>query len=118
MSLVIGSTVINVSNIERAIAFWTDALGYELRDAAHDDDFAVLHDPRRPWSNLSLQLSDEPKRGPNRIHIDFYADDRSAEVRRLEGLGATRAPWEYPPDADFVVMADFDGNEFCIVQKP
>jgi hypothetical protein len=37
-------------------------------------------------------------------------------IRSLEGLGATRVPWEYPPDPDFVVLADPDGNEFCVIQ--
>ena len=113
MTLFVGSTVINVADITRATAFWTAALGYVVRSSS--DDFAVLNDPHRRWSNVSLQLSDEPKLGRNRLHLDLYADDQEAEVARLEGLGATRLPWEYPPDADFIVMADPDGNEFCVI---
>ena len=116
MSLYIGSTVVNVNDIDRAIKFWTAALGYVVRHA--DWDFAVLHHPTRPWSNLSLQLTNEPKRGLNRLHLDLYAGDQAAEVARLEALGARRLPWNYPPDADFVVMADPDGNEFCVIDKP
>jgi catechol 2,3-dioxygenase-like lactoylglutathione lyase family enzyme len=117
MSLVIGSIVINTSDIPRAIAFWTEALGYVVRDPDHGDAFAVLCDPRRPWSNLSLQRTAERKQGRNRLHIDLYVDDQPAEVRRLEALGAVRIPWEYDADADHIVMADFDSNEFCVVQK-
>lgn len=116
MTLFVGSTVINTADVTRATAFWTAALGYVVRDA--DETFAVLTDPGRRWSNVSLQRSDEPKRGRNRVHLDLYTSDRDGEVSRLEGLGATRPPWEYPPDADFVVMADADGNEFCVVQSP
>ncbi len=79
-------------------------------------DFAVLTDPERRWSNVSLQHSNEPKRGNNRVHLDLYTSDRDGEVARLEGLGATRIPWEYEEDHDHIVMADFDGNEFCVVQ--
>jgi len=61
MSLFVGSTVVNTHDIERGIAFWAAALGYVVRDA--DDTFAVLTDPNRRWSNLSLQLTDEEKRG-------------------------------------------------------
>ena len=117
MGIFIGSTVINTPDVERAVAFWTRALGYVVRDA--DPSFAVLTDPRRRWSNLSLQRSEEPKRGFNRVHLDLYAEDRNAEVTRLEALGATRVvPWSYAEDDDHVVMAAPDGNEFCVVQSP
>lgn len=115
-ALYVGSSVINTTDVERGIAFWTTALGYVVRDA--DLTFAVLTDPRRRWSNVSLQLTDEPKRGRNRLHLDLYTDDQHGEVVRLEGLGATRVPWEYAEDADYVVMADPDGNEFCVIQSP
>lgn len=116
MSLYVGSTVINVSDVERATEFSTAALHYVVRDA--DPTFAVLTDPRRRWSNISLQLWREPKTARNRLHLDLYSDDQAAEVRRLEALGATRLEWEYPPDADYIVMADFDDNEFCVIQSP
>jgi hypothetical protein len=50
------------------------------------------------------------------MHLDLYADDQKAEVERLVNLGTTRYPWRYPPDADYVVLADPDGNLFCVVQ--
>lgn len=117
MGLYVGSTVINTTDIEKGIAFWTAALGYVVRNA--DPTFAVLTDPRRRWSNVSLQLTAEPKQGRNRLHLDLYTMDQESEVARLEGLDATRVPWEYPPHGgDFVVMADPDGNEFCVIQSP
>jgi catechol 2,3-dioxygenase-like lactoylglutathione lyase family enzyme len=112
MGLFVGSTVVNAHDVERAIAFWTAALGYVVRDA--DETFAVLTDPNRRWSNLSVQRTDEKKHGRNRVHIDLYTADRDAEVARLETLGATRIPWTYDEDAVHVVMADPDGNEFCV----
>jgi catechol 2,3-dioxygenase-like lactoylglutathione lyase family enzyme len=114
MTLYVGSTVINVADLDRAIAFWTAALGYVVRSS--DSTFAVLTDPRRRWSNVSLQLSKTPKQGRNRLHLDLYTTDQPGEVARLESLGAQQPPWEYPPDADFVVMTDPDGNEFCVIQ--
>lgn len=116
MALYIGSTVINATDLERAIAFWTIALGYVVRDA--DPTFAVLTDPGRRWSNVSLQRTDEPKHGRNRVHLDLYAADRDGEVARLEVLGAVRVPWSYQQADDHIVMADPDGNEFCVVQSP
>ncbi len=115
MTLYVGSTVINTSNIDRGIAFWSAALGYIVRHHP-DETFAVLTDPNRRWSNISLQLSSDPKSGVNRLHLDLYTPDQLAEVTRLESLGATRLEWTYPEDADFVVMGDPDGNEFCVIQ--
>ena len=57
MGLYVGSTVINAEDVDRAVAFWTAALGYVVRDA--DSTFAVLTDPNRRWSNVSIQLTDE-----------------------------------------------------------
>lgn len=116
MGLYVGSTVINTADVARATAFWTAALGYVVRHA--DPTFAVLTDPRRRWSNVSLQLTDEPKHGRNRVHLDLYTTDQEGEVRRLVGLGATRIPWQYAQDADYVVLADPDDNEFCVIQSP
>lgn len=114
MTLYVGSTVINVADLDRAKRFWTAALGYVVRNS--DSTFAVLTDPKRRWSNVSLQLSPTPKQGRNRVHLDLYATDQRGEVARLQGLGAQQIAWEYPPDADFVVMIDPDGNEFCVIQ--
>jgi hypothetical protein len=116
MTLYVGSTVLNVAALDRATALWTAALGYVVRDASIT--FVVLTDPRRRWSNVSLQLSDAPKSGRNRLHLDLYAQDQMAEVTRLESLGATRLPWEYGPNADYIVMADPDNNEFCVIDSP
>jgi len=112
MGLFVGSTVINAEDVDQAVAFWTAALGYVVRDA--DSSFAVLTDPNRRWSNVSIQLTDEPKHGRNRVHIDLYTTDRDAEVARLIGLGATRIPWTYDEGAVHVVLADPAGNEFCV----
>lgn len=113
MGLYVGSTVINAADMERAIAFWTAALGYVVRDA--NPDFAILTDPRRRWSNVSLQRSDEPKSGRNRVHLDLYTPDRDGEVARLEALGAVRLPWTYDDGDEHIVMGDPDGNEFCVI---
>jgi hypothetical protein len=53
---------------------------------------------------------------PPRIHFDLYAEDQAAEVQRLLALGATEVHWERrPPDADYVILADPEGNRFCVV---
>lgn len=115
MALRVGATVMDVTDVPRAARFWCSVLGYVPRDG-HDPQFMVLADPRSEGPNVSLQRTDEPKTGVNRVHLDLYADDQEGEVRRIEALGGRRVPWDYPPDADFVVKAELDGNELCIVQ--
>src|SRR2546422_268393 len=80
MTLYVGSTVLNVADLDWATTFWTAALGYVVRNAS--PTFVVLTDPRRCWSNVSLQRSEAPKVGRNRLHLDLYADDQQAEVAR------------------------------------
>lgn len=123
MPLYVGSIVVKVADIARAAAFWAAALGYVVRgrDDARvgpETDFVVLTDPKGRWANLSLQRSPEPKPGRNRLHLDLYTQQREADVLRLVALGATRLSWKYDPGDDFVVLADPDGNEFCVVQSP
>jgi Glyoxalase-like domain len=57
----------------------------------------------------------EPKLAKNRLHLDLMppGDDQRAEVTRLTGLGA-RVLDQQPPDAGWIVMADPEGNEFCL----
>ena len=63
------STTEHTADVERATAVWTAALGDVARHAG--PRFAVLTNPARRWSNVSLQLSDEPKRGRNRLYLDL-----------------------------------------------
>jgi hypothetical protein len=60
----------------------------------------------------SAVTSDKPKRH----HIDLFTNDQEREVERLLNLGATRVNWNYEAGADYVVLADPDGNTFCVVQ--
>jgi catechol 2,3-dioxygenase-like lactoylglutathione lyase family enzyme len=111
----IGSIVIRVDDLERQKAFWTAALGYVAR-AGDDDTFALLHPPDRNGPNVSLDRVRSTVQVPPRIHLDLYADDQAAEVERLIGLGAIEVHWDKrPPDADYVILADPEGNRFCVV---
>ncbi|WP_433383137.1 VOC family protein [Actinoplanes sp. CA-142083] len=65
---------------------------------------------------MSLQLTDSVAREPVRLHLDLYTDAQAAQVERLVELGATRVDdWRYPDNADFVVLRDPEGNEFCVI---
>lgn len=97
-----------VSDIDRASAFWSEALGFER----HPQDPALLFPgDAAPGTRLHLDEADG-------MHLDLWADDEAdqqAQVERLVSLGAQRVEWDYPDEADFVVLADPDGNLFCII---
>jgi catechol 2,3-dioxygenase-like lactoylglutathione lyase family enzyme len=116
--LTIGSTVLGVGDMARAREFWTAALGYVLRDEP-DGAWAVLIPPGGGGAQLALMLSKTPVQDHPRVHLDLYAADQAAEVRRLVGLGAREMEdWDgYTEHSDFVVLEDPDGNRFCVIDK-
>jgi catechol 2,3-dioxygenase-like lactoylglutathione lyase family enzyme len=116
----IGVVALGIRDVKRAAAFWRAALGYELRTDGFGGWANVLTPPDNgPGTKIALQRSaTEPQDHP-RLHLDLHVADaaeQAAEVERLIGLGAERVEWDsYPDDPDFVVLADPEGNRFCIV---
>lgn len=112
----LATVVANVRDMRRAVRFWSDALGYRPREGEWNDEFMMLIDPAGHGTPLSLQLTDHPPREAVRVHIDLYTAAQERHVERLVGLGASRVEdWAYPADADFIVLRDPDGNEFCVI---
>ncbi|MFF1909178.1 VOC family protein [Kitasatospora sp. NPDC058218] len=116
--LTIGSIVLGVADVRRAVAFWTEALDYVPRDEGADH-WVVLVPAKGPGVQLALGLSESPVQEHPRVHLDLYAADaaeQAAEIERLLALGARSVDWDrYPEDPDFVVLADPDGNRFCVI---
>ena len=111
----VGSIVIRVDDLERQKRFWTAALDYVPREG-DSDDFALLRPRHGGGPNVSLDRVRSSVQVPPRIHLDLYADDQAGEVERLLALGATEVHWDKrPPDADYVILADPEGNRFCVI---
>lgn len=111
----IGSIVLRVDDLQRQRAFWMAALDYLPREG-DGNDFALLR-PRTGFGpNLSLDRVHSTLQIPPRMHLDLYAKDQAREVDRLKALGATEVHWsKRPPDADYVILADPEGNRFCVI---
>ncbi|KDN19164.1 VOC family protein [Amycolatopsis rifamycinica] len=114
MAIRLGSTVINCTGLDTMTRFWGAALG--LEPASGTDGFRLL---RGSHVNLSLQRSSAPVSARDQMHLDLYTDDQQHEVERLLGLGArfVRHVEDDPVD-DWVVLADPEGNLFCVCAKP
>ncbi|MCM2414794.1 MULTISPECIES: VOC family protein [unclassified Streptomyces] len=111
----IGSVVMGASDVPRAAAFWKAALGYVEREPLRED-WVVLVPSDGAGPGLSLGRSTTPVQEVPRVHLDLYTEEQDAEVERLLALGAVRADWKlYPQDPDFVVLADTEGNRFCVI---
>jgi predicted enzyme related to lactoylglutathione lyase len=116
--LKIGGIVIRVKDLGRQAEFWMAALDYVPRDPGPPEGNVVLRPRNGPGPNVDLDTARSELHVPPRIHLDLYADDQAAEVARLKLLGATEVHWDrMPPDADFVILADPEGNRFCVIDK-
>jgi predicted enzyme related to lactoylglutathione lyase len=112
----IGSIVLRVDDLRRQTAFWQEALGYVRRDDGTSDDFVLLAPRDGAGPHLSLDRVRSTLQIPPRLHLDLYTDDQATEVERVLALGATEVHWDKrPPDADYVILADPEGNRFCVV---
>jgi predicted enzyme related to lactoylglutathione lyase len=106
------SLVIDCAEPDKLAGFWAPALGYQNLGAF--GEYVALAADGAPL--LLLQRVSEPKQGKNRMHLDIKVPDVEAEVGRLVALGAKRvsdSPME-EHGAQWVVMNDPEGNEFCV----
>jgi len=117
--LCIGVIALGVTDVQRATEFWCQALGYTVRQDGFGGWATVLVGPDSSATKIALQRSDTPPQDHPRLHLDLHVPNAAAqavEVARLVSLGAERVDWDsYPDDPDFIVLADPDGNRFCIV---
>ncbi len=111
----IGSIVIDCKDFSKMMRFWREALHYVPREPSKGG-WVVLKDPEGKGPNISVNRDPEVPAGRNRLHLDLYTDDQEGEVRRLLTLGATLHRVREPGE-DFVVLADPEGNLFCVVEK-
>jgi predicted enzyme related to lactoylglutathione lyase len=101
----------------RLARFWASALGWEIDDT--HDEIAVLPIDGTRFS-LDFAAVPEPKTTKNPIHLDLVSESVEHQrevVNRLVELGARRVDVGQGADADHVVLADPEGNEFCVVLR-
>ncbi|MGH9025852.1 MAG: VOC family protein [Acidimicrobiia bacterium] len=106
--------VLDCADAAALAPFWAAALGYVT--VGQMDNVVVLVPDGRPGPHLILQEVPEPKAAKNRMHVDLHPADIEAEAARLVGLGARRLEAEprRAYGANWIVMADPEGNEFCV----
>jgi predicted enzyme related to lactoylglutathione lyase len=111
--------VIDCADLGRAAGFWAGVLGYVPEGPALGTYLALVPADGQ-GAEVLLQWVPDKKRDKNRMHLDLRTPDLESEVQRVRGIGAvllTEQPleefgWRWH------VLADPDGNEFCVVQPP
>ncbi len=120
MSLRIQCVVVDCHDPFVVAAFWQSALGWR-RTHEEPDEIALEPPAGSPQDGVAPDLLflrvPDPTPGKNRLHLDLRPDDQQAEVERLISLGAQRVQIGQGPDVSWVVMADPEGNEFCVLRK-
>jgi catechol 2,3-dioxygenase-like lactoylglutathione lyase family enzyme len=106
---------IDCAEPQRLAAFWSEVLGVSIQQDY--GDFVFLERPAEGGPVLGLQRVPEPRSGKNRLHVDLSGDARATEVPRLVGLGATFVGEHQVPGFAWTVLADPEGNEFCIGER-
>ena len=92
--------------------WWAEFLGGRVEEE-DDDEIAV---EAEGYPDLLFVKVPDDKAVKNRLHLDLRPDDQAAEVARAEALGATRVDIGQGDDVTWVVLADPEGNEFCILR--
>jgi catechol 2,3-dioxygenase-like lactoylglutathione lyase family enzyme len=112
VSLTWFSTVIDCRDPEVLAAFWCQVLGYQVV-FQNEREVDIAPGPSS-FPGLAFLLVPGRKEVKNRLHVDLNPSDQQAEVRRLLALGAVKVDIGQG-DAEWVVMADPEGNEFCVL---
>jgi hypothetical protein len=115
MALVWEQIVIDSADPVGLGRWWADVLGWVVvNDAAEEFEIRPAHDQ---LPGLLFGVAAEAKAGKNRLHLDFRPDDQAAEVQRFVDAGARPADIGQSGDEPWVVLADPEGNEFCILSS-
>jgi catechol 2,3-dioxygenase-like lactoylglutathione lyase family enzyme len=113
MSLRIDSVAVDCRDSAALADFWGEVLGWRV--TFEQPGWVELRPDGGVSPGLDFLGVPEPKSGKNRLHLDLRPDDQAAEVARVEALGARRVDVGQGDDVTWVVLADPEGNEFCIL---
>jgi hypothetical protein len=115
MPLRVTEVVMDCVDHGAVVDFWAAALGYARQDVNEQYVALVPPPPAAPGRPpILFQKVPEPKVVKNRVHLDFRAEVMADEVARLQGLGATVIAERSLGRLTWTVMADPEGNEFCV----
>jgi predicted enzyme related to lactoylglutathione lyase len=114
MSVIWYAVVVDAADPARLSRWWAEVLGYQILDEDVNDVIVGKADHSHPV--LYFSRSTRERVGKNRLHIDLSPDDREAEVERLVNMGARHVDIGQG-ERTWTVLADPEGNEFCVLRS-
>jgi predicted enzyme related to lactoylglutathione lyase len=112
--------IVDANDVDKMASFWQQVLGWERRTTDDPED-AELVAPDGSLPTLLFTPVPEPKQAKGRIHLDVSptaGSDQAQELERLLALGARHADVGQGDDVSWIVLADPEGNEFCLLRDP
>jgi len=106
--------VVNATDPARLARWWAEVLDFRVLYEAPDE--VVISRDEKTYPGLVFVPVPEAKTGKNRLHIDLNPDDQEAEVERLVNMGARQVDVGQGDEVSWVVLADPEGNEFCVLR--
>ncbi|MFE7397895.1 VOC family protein [Streptomyces sp. NPDC057557] len=107
------SVVVDTHDLPSLARFWCQVLDWKVLFEA--DDEIVIGADKSAVPGITFVPVPEKKTVKNRLHIDLAPDDQAVEVERIIGLGARRVEIGQGADVSWVLLADPEGNEFCVL---
>ena len=108
------AVVIDAADPARLSRWWAEVLGYRVLD--EDENDVIVGKAEGVYPILYFSRNNDPKQGKNRLHLDISPEDRDAEVERLLDMGARHVDIGQG-ERSWVVLADPEGNEFCVLRS-
>jgi len=115
MGLSFSTLCVDAHDTHALASWWSGVLGWPVE--VDSDGDVVMHAPEGAGPDWLFLAVPEDKTLKNRIHFDLRPDDQDAEVARVLALGARRVDIGQG-EQSWVVLADPEGNEFCILSGP
>jgi len=116
MTLRLDTVTIDAHDPDALARWWAEALDYEIAGEAPGE---MWIQPKKGAPGVTLLFGEvaDDKTMKNRVHLDLRPDDRDAEVARLESMGAKRVDIGQTGEETWVVLADPEGNELCVLRS-
>jgi hypothetical protein len=119
MALRLENISFDCHDAEKLAEFWRDVLGWRIT-SIHPEEVVLQPLAGTPEEGVLPDILflpvPEPKSAKNRVHLDVRPTDQVAEVERILNLGATRVDIGQTAECTWVVLADPEGNEFCVLR--
>ncbi|WP_238419738.1 VOC family protein [Gordonia sp. 'Campus'] len=116
MTLALGKITVDTREPMPLATWWAEQLGGRIVEENGGFFVEVAFAEGAP--RMAFQRVDDPTPAKNRIHLDLTSEDLDSEVARLLNAGATKIADREMPGFAWVTLADPDGNEFCVAQRP